>query len=375
MPPRFQRTEDKGRMSANSQRATLNHQLAALAAWKPGVFLPESLEGDIVAAKNVALCFSKIGNAGWIGAARTQTAFAVAGVLPQVPTSPGRGGPWFGVIIGDPKPAVGKNGAMRGGCAASVQHLAQTIFAGVDPGIFSSALFDPFNERDRLRDAHRAARVMAVLFEIEHQQHASAAFFRIICLRDRRMRRTDDGEEMIGLRNWIRAVTEMIRAPQQTSLRRGGLSLKISPVALQARKCRFVNDADDAFVFHSDEIGVDQIVVRHVHDAVTGKCGKRQKRKHEETASVHELHARKIMGEIRNANFELRRPHLNPLPNKREEEQERVRSPVASQQLNVSNPSTISRQAFAVRLCCRQDPVHDRVHGVSTTVRCRARAR
>ena len=85
------------------------------------------------------------------------------------------------------------------------------------------------------------------------------------------MRRTDDGEEMIGLRNWIRAVTEMIRAPQQTSLRRGGLSLKISPVALQARKCRFVNHADDAFIFHRDKIDPDQIVMRQVHDAVAGK--------------------------------------------------------------------------------------------------------
>src|SRR5436853_1643695 len=133
---------------------------------------------------------------------------------------------------------------------------------------------------------------MTVLFEIEHEQYASAAFFRIIFLRGWRMRRTDDGEEMIGLRNRIRAVTKMIGAPQQTSLRRGGLSLKISPVALQARKCRFVNDADDAFVFHSDEIGADQIVMRHIDHAVAGKCAQWEKKKREKDTSESGFHGR-----------------------------------------------------------------------------------
>src|SRR5207244_4848957 len=84
----------------------------------------------------------------------------------------------------------------------------------------------------------------------------------------------------------------MIRAPQQTSLGRGGLPLKISPVALQTRKCRFVNDADDAFVFHSDEIGADQIVMRHVDDAVAGKCAQREKKKREKNTSESGFHAR-----------------------------------------------------------------------------------
>ena len=93
------------------------------------MFLPESLKKRVVAAKNVALGFSKIGDADRKRAARTQTAFAVTGVLPQVPASPRRGGPRLVVIIGDPKPAIGKHSAMSGGRAATVQHLPQTIFA------------------------------------------------------------------------------------------------------------------------------------------------------------------------------------------------------------------------------------------------------
>src|SRR5207249_7219940 len=42
----------------NTQHSTLNHQLAALAARKPGVFLPERLKQCVVAAKNVALGFA-----------------------------------------------------------------------------------------------------------------------------------------------------------------------------------------------------------------------------------------------------------------------------------------------------------------------------
>ena len=41
--------------AANSQHSTINSQLVALAARKPGVFLPECLKQCVVAAKNVAL--------------------------------------------------------------------------------------------------------------------------------------------------------------------------------------------------------------------------------------------------------------------------------------------------------------------------------
>src|SRR6266478_9924374 len=97
---------------------------------------------------------------------------------------------------------------------------------------------------------------------------------------------------MIGLRNRIRAVAKMVRAPQQPGLRRGRLSLKISPVALQAWECRFVNDADDALAFHRDEIDAHQIVMRQVHDAVAGKGAEWEKREREKGSS-EEFHGGK----------------------------------------------------------------------------------
>src|SRR5437762_14276000 len=98
---------------------------------------------------------------------------------------------------------------------------------------------------------------------------------------------------MIGLRNRARAVAKMVCAPQQTGLRRGRLSLKISPVALQARKGRFVNHADDAFIFHRDKIYADQIVMRKVHDAVAGEGAKWENREREKDSS-EEYHRLKI---------------------------------------------------------------------------------
>src|SRR5207253_1237575 len=185
-------------------------------------------------------------------------------------------------------------------------------------------------------------------------------------------RRTDDGEEMIGLRNRIRAVTKMIGAPQQTSLRRGGLSLKISPVALQARKCRFVNDADDAFVFHSDEIGADQIVMRHIDHAVAGKCAQWEKKKREKDTSESGFHARENSALIWFGN-EIRRQIAGDaacVP--REANGFPLQENGTRQSMSLQK---ISGRAFGVRLCCRLDPVRDRVHGVSTTARCRDRAR
>src|SRR5260370_18984130 len=170
-------TEGSRNMRNDSTPQRFNRGLAAR---EPSVFLPESLKKRVVAAKNVALGFSKIGDADRKRAARTQTAFAVTGVLPKVPTFPRRGGPRLVVIIGDPKPAIGKDSPIRGGCAAPGQHLAQTIFAPVDPGIFSRALFDPLHERDRFRHAHRSAGIMPVLFEIENEQNARPLFLGII---------------------------------------------------------------------------------------------------------------------------------------------------------------------------------------------------
>ena len=57
----------------------------------------------------------------------------------------------------------------------------------------------------------------------------------------------------------------------------------------------------------------------------------------------------KVITKIRIANCEMRigeqkssHPHLDPLPNKGEEEEERVRSAVASQQLNVSTAQLLA---------------------------------
>src|SRR6266404_9513299 len=96
---------------------------------------------------------------------------------------------------------------------------------------------------------------------------------------------------MIGLRNRIRAVAKMVRTPQQPGLRRGRLSLKISPVALKAWKCRFVNDADDALAFHRDKIDAHQIVMRQVDDAVAGEGAKWENREREKGSS-EEFHRR-----------------------------------------------------------------------------------
>src|SRR5205823_11482031 len=89
-----QRTEDRGQRTADSGNV-LNDSTAqqlnrGLAAREPGVFLPESLEKRVVAAENVALGFTHVRNADRKRAARTQSAFSIAGVLPKVPMSPGR---------------------------------------------------------------------------------------------------------------------------------------------------------------------------------------------------------------------------------------------------------------------------------------------
>src|SRR5260370_16425987 len=108
---------------------------------------------------------------------------------------------------------------------------------------------------------------------------------------------------MMGVGNWFRAVSKGVRAPQEARLRRRRLPFKISPIALQARKCRFVNDADDAFVFHSDEIGADQIVMRHVDHAVAGKCAQWEKKKGEKNTSESGFHA--LQNNVRNSKSEM----------------------------------------------------------------------
>lgn len=70
------------------------------------MFLPEVLEGNVVAVEDVALGFSHVGNADRKCVARTQTAFAVTGVLPKMPIAPRRDAPRLGVVIRDPEPTI-----------------------------------------------------------------------------------------------------------------------------------------------------------------------------------------------------------------------------------------------------------------------------
>ena len=87
------------------------------------MFLPESGELGVVAAENIAFGFAHIGDADRKSVAGAQPAFAVAGVLPKVPTAPWRSAARLGVIIRDPEPAIGKHRAMRRTRTAAVQHL------------------------------------------------------------------------------------------------------------------------------------------------------------------------------------------------------------------------------------------------------------
>ena len=237
------------------------------------MFLPKVLKRNIVAIENVSLGFAHVRDTDRERAAWTQSALAIPGVLPEMPVAPGRGVTRLRVVVRDPEPAVGKNRAIGSSRAAAPEHRAQTIFAAVNPRVFSGPLFDSLDESGRLRGAHRAAAIMRVLFEIEHEQNAGPIFFLVRRGIHNRMRRSDRGEEVVRLLDRIRGVAKMIRAPQQTGSRRFQLSLGIAPVALQTRKARLVNDADDAFALHRHEVHSHQIIVRQVHDAVAGESG------------------------------------------------------------------------------------------------------
>src|SRR5581483_3238794 len=123
-----------------------------LAARVPGALSPEGLEQGVVAVENVALGFAHVCDTDRESAARTQPAFSVAGILPKMPLSERRDPTRLRVIIGDPKPAVGKDSALRAGRAG--ESLAQTIFAPVNARIFSGPLLDSLTKGDGLRNGH-----------------------------------------------------------------------------------------------------------------------------------------------------------------------------------------------------------------------------
>jgi hypothetical protein len=51
-----------------------------------------------------------------------------------------------------------------------------------------------------------------------------------------------------------------------------------------------VNNADDALPFHGFEIHAHQVVVRKVHDAVTGECGSGTKQERKENRDAKKFH-------------------------------------------------------------------------------------
>src|SRR3954453_18554882 len=83
-------------------------------AWLPGVLMPEGDRRRGAAAENIAFRSRNVGDCLRVGRARTQVAFTVAGVLPQVPATPRRGGARFPMIIGNPEPAVCQDIPLRG---------------------------------------------------------------------------------------------------------------------------------------------------------------------------------------------------------------------------------------------------------------------
>src|ERR1700704_849263 len=75
------------------------------------------------------------------------------------------------MIIRDPKPAVAQGLSLGRRDPRAIQHLVKTILAAIETWIPPSALADSFDEGDGLIDSHRAAWIMAILFEIEDEQN------------------------------------------------------------------------------------------------------------------------------------------------------------------------------------------------------------
>src|SRR5439155_15157959 len=99
-----------------------------------------------------------------------KSAPAIAAILPQMPEVPRRCGSRLAAIICQPEPALCQDALLRRAHLGTAKSLTRIIFAGINPRIFAGPLVNPFDECHRLIDPHRAARIMTVLFEIEHQQ-------------------------------------------------------------------------------------------------------------------------------------------------------------------------------------------------------------
>src|SRR5882724_11173446 len=101
---------------------------STLSGRKPGVFVPEELQRDAVAAENIPLGVANVGDPSWIHAAR-KIALAIARVLPEVPIIPWRRVARLEMVIRDPEPAVRECSPLRRGHSRTVKHLPETIFA------------------------------------------------------------------------------------------------------------------------------------------------------------------------------------------------------------------------------------------------------
>ena len=74
------------------------------------------------------------------------------------------------------KPAVGaiylNNGTANPFANVAPVDIPATAQSGYGRSVAVGALVNPLYERDRLIEAHRAAGIMAIFFEIEHEQDA-----------------------------------------------------------------------------------------------------------------------------------------------------------------------------------------------------------
>src|ERR1043166_3959119 len=116
-------TSSRGLLDPPNHERKIQVRSPELAAGEPGMFLPESLQFGIAAAENVALGSTQISHARRERRARSQTASTVAGVLPELPLTPGRGVARFEVIICDPEPAICHRAPLARGHARCVEHL------------------------------------------------------------------------------------------------------------------------------------------------------------------------------------------------------------------------------------------------------------
>jgi hypothetical protein len=128
----------------------------------------------------------------------------------------------------------------------------------------AGTLFYALSKSHRLLDPHRPSGVVAVLFEIEHEQDLFGP--------TRRIGRAPGGrnraQEEIRLVNRIARVRKVVRAPKKTGARRLSLASGIFIVAHVSRIGGFMYHTNNALVLHLLEIDPHQVVMRKVDHAV-----------------------------------------------------------------------------------------------------------